>query len=250
MRAGDIYVSHRADRKSEWEAPVALPSTINMPAPTVDTTPFESTDGHWLFFGSTRPGGMGLSDIWVSYRRFVHSDTAWQEAVNLTAVNSVGFEAGPMLFEDEATGVTQLYFASNPVPGGQQAYVDIYVSNLGPNGFETPFPVVELNSPALDGKPWLRRDGLEMFFVSYRQGLPEPYMFGSVYSSTRMATDQPWSAPTVAIASTAAGNPGDRWVSTPSLSHDGLTLYVAANQPGGDIGNIFVAHRQKVTGRR
>lgn len=250
MRAGDIYVSHRADQRSDWEAPVALPSTINKPAPIIDSAPFESTNGHWLFFISTRSGGVGDFDIWVSYRRFVHSDDAWQEPVNLSAVNSVGFEGGPTLFEDDATGVTQLYFAAAPYAGGTQGVADLYVSNLGPNGFETPVAIVELNSAAHDGRSWVRRDGHEIFFESYREGLPAPFTFGSVYSSTRPSTDQSWSDPTIAVGRTTAGNPGDRWITTPSLSRDGLTLYVAANQPGSDFGDIFVAHRERVTGRR
>ena len=248
FRAGDIYVSHRADRKSEWEAPVALPAPVNLPPPVVDNAPFESIDGHWLVFISSRPGGVGGMDIWVSYRKFVHDDTAWEEPVNLSAVNSVGFEGGPMLYEDKATGTIQLYFASAPFPGGTQALADIYVSTLGPGGFGAPVALDELNTAAHDGKPWVRRDGLEMIFESYREGLPEPFSFGSIYSSTRWSIDLPWSAPTIVIGRTAAGNPGDRWVTTPSLSHNNLTLYVAANQTGTDIGDIFVAHRQKIKG--
>lgn len=248
FRAGDIYVSHRRDRNAEWETPVALPAPVNLPAPVIDNAPFESKDGHWLFFISSRPGGAGGLDIWVSYRRFVHNDTAWGEPVNVSAVNSVGFEGGPMLYEDDESGLLQLYFAAAPYAGGPQSLADMYVSTLGPNGFETPVSLVELNSAAHDGKPWVRRDGLEMIFESYREGLPEPFMFGSIYSSKRWSTDQPWSAPEIVIGRTASGNPGDRWVTTPSLSHDNLTLYVAANQAGTDIGDIYVSHRQKVKG--
>ena len=248
MRAGDIYVSHRPDRNADWEAPVALPAPVNLPAPVVDNAPFESIDGHWLFFISTRAGGAGGLDIWLSYRRFVHDDTAWEDPVNLSAVNSVGFEGGPMLYEDYESGLVQLYFAAAPFPGGTQAMADIYVSTLGPTGFETPVALTELNSAAHDGKPWARRDNLEMIFESYREGLPEPFTFGSIYSSKRWSIDQPWSAPTVVIGRTAAGNPGDRWVTTPALTHDGLTLFLAANQTGTDIGDIFVAHRKKVKG--
>jgi hypothetical protein len=216
----------------------------------VETTPFESDDGHWLFFGSTRPGGAGGVDIWVSYRRFVHDDNAWQAPVNVAAVNSAGFEGGPMLFEDDESGLVQLYFASTPYPGGPQALADLYVSTLGPTGFGPPVPITELNSDALDGGPWLRRDGLEIYYLSYREGLPLPYTYGSIYNATRGSLDEPWSAPEVVIGRQPDGSPGDHWVTTPCLSHDGLTLYVAANQPGTDIGDIFVAHRMKLTGRR
>jgi len=250
LRNGDIYVSHRPDRNADWEPPVALPAPINLPGNIIDSTPFESTDGHWLYFSSTRPGGVGGSDIWVSYREFVHDDDAWEEPVNLSGVNSVGFEGGPMLFDDEESGFTQLYFAAAPFPGGTQPMADIYVSTLGPDGFQNPDPVAELNSAATDAKPWVRRDGLEMFFASYREGLPAPMTLGSIYSSTRWSTGQPWSEPTIALGRTNPGNPGDRWITTPSLSHDSLTLFVAANQPGTDIGDIYVAYRQKANGKK
>lgn len=249
MRAGDIFVSHRDSRKDDWEAPVALSSPINLPPPIVDSTPFESTDGHWLFFSSTRPGGVGGSDIWVSWRKFVHDDAAWQEPVNLSAVNSVGFEGGPMLFEDDETGTIQLYFAAAPYPGGTQALADIYVSTLGPDDFQTPVPVTELNDLTHhDGKPYLRRDGLEIFFESYRFALGPFVPPGYIMVSTRSSINQPWSAPEVAIWTTPAGNPGDRWITTPALAHDSMTLFVAVNEPGTDFGDIYVAYREKVKG--
>ncbi len=248
-KAGDIYVSHRADRNADWESPIKLPSTVNVPI-YGDTAPFESTDGHWLFFSSTRPGGVGSQDIWVSYRQFVHDDTAWQEAVNLTAVNSAAHDGGANIFEDKETGTIQLYLGSTRAyPGGTQALTDIYVSTLGPDGFQTPVPVTELNDATHhDGKPFVRRDGLEIFFQSHRYS-PEPWgPPGYIMVSTRSSTDQPWSTPTVAIWTTPAGNPGDKWITTPSLSRDSMTLYVAVNEPGTDIGDIYVSYRQKVRG--
>lgn len=245
MRAGDIYVSHRADRYADWETPVALSAVNSL---FVDTTPFESKDGHWLFFGSTRPG-VGNSDIWVSYRQFVHDDTSWESPVNLAAVNTVGFENAPMLFEDDERGTVQLYFAACPGPGGTQPCADIYVSNLGPEGFEPPVRVDELASAALDGKPNVRRDGLEILFVSYRLGGGGMNLPGAIFASTRWSVDEPWSAPTAVLLNSAPGFPGDRWITTPALSRDATVLFVGANEVGSDNGDVYVSYRKKITGK-
>ena len=247
---GDIFVSHRQSRDADREEPVALAFPINTMA--IDANAFESIDGHWLYFSSTRPGGVGGSDIWVSWRKFVHDDTAWQEPVNLTAVNSVGFEGGPALYEDDMTGLTYLYLAAAPYAGGTQALSDIYVSTLGPGGFSTPIPVSELNvSTHHDGKPTMRRDGLEIIFESYRQSVIGPFNPpGAIYASTRFSTDEPWSAPVIVINAAPAGQPGDWYVTTPVLSRDAMELYVGVNQPGTEPGDIYVSYREKIRGRR
>ena len=244
---GDIWVSHRDSTDADWQTPILLPSTINTAANEAQA--FESIDGHWLFFGSSQPGGLGGMDIWASWRKNKNDDMAWEAPVNVYAVNSAGFENGPMLFFDDSTGATQMYFASAPGVGGTQPFADIYMSTLGPNGFGSPVAVSELNGAGyLDGKPWVRRDGLEIFFVSYRLG--PPMNTGAIYSATRKSTDEPWSDPFIAINVLPAGQPGDRWITTPVLSWDGSELYVAANQPGTDNGDVYVAPREKVKGRK
>jgi hypothetical protein len=259
FRNGDIYVSHRPDRNSDWETPIALPATINMPSPSADTNAFETTDGHWLFFGSTRSGGMGGSDIWLSWRKNVHDDQGWQAAVNVSAVNTAGFENGPALVENAETGMTELYFAASPCAAapcpagtGTQAFSDLYVSILGANGFETPELLANLSdSTHHDGKPWVLRGDRELFFESYRLGPPPMSTGGAIFMSTRSSGDQPWGDPVVILTGPSSpGSPGDRWLTTPVLSRDALTLYLGVNQTGTDIGDIYEAHRQKVTGSR
>lgn len=237
----DLYVVHRPDLESNWSPPVKLPDTVN--SNYNDRAAFISSDGHLLYFASDRPNGRGGSDLYVSWRTHVHDDGDWQPAVNLSAVNSPGFDSGPTLFEDEESGTTQLYFASTPYAGGQQAQADIYVSTLGPTGFGPPSPVVELNSAVQEGRPYLRRDGREIFFQSNRSG---PL---AIWVSTRSSTAQPWSPPVAAVSPADLGDASVTAITTPVLSWDNSTLFVGVVRPGIDMGAIFVSNREKVTGK-
>ena len=62
----DIWVSSRASALGEWSAPVNPGAPINSPAG--ESRPSLSRNGDRLYFGSTRPGGQGNSDIMVAQR--------------------------------------------------------------------------------------------------------------------------------------------------------------------------------------
>jgi hypothetical protein len=71
-------------------------------------------DGLSLFYATTRPGGSGGFDLWVSKRSDVNDDFGWQTPENLGAlINSSGVDAGPSYLYDPAAQEESLYFASN-----------------------------------------------------------------------------------------------------------------------------------------
>src|SRR5216110_890731 len=153
----DIWVSHRACRECDWEAPVNLGPVIN--TTFIENGPALSIDGHLLFFFSTRPG-TGGNDIYVSRRADTHDDFAWGPPEILgAAVNTAGDENAPPYQQRAEPGGAKLYFTRGPA--GTQGQ-DLYYAPVTREG-ETAGPAVflsELNDPAAnDAAPTVRTDG-------------------------------------------------------------------------------------------
>ena len=110
----DIWMVSRATQDGVWGTPVNLGPMVN--GPTLDGYPSISPDSLLLFFASTREGGLGMDDIWVTTRPTKDED--WGAPVNLgPSINTSGYERSPRLSPDGHT----LYFASNR-PGGFGGY--------------------------------------------------------------------------------------------------------------------------------
>jgi hypothetical protein len=235
----DVYVTHRPDLEADWGAPVKLPNGINSSAD--DRGAFVSADGLSLYFASDRAGSRGF-DLYVSRRTNVYDDNDWQPPENLSAVNSPGYDGGPALIEDPESGTTQLYFHCAPAPGGQEAELDIYMSVLGPDGFEPPTRVAELSSRWMDRRVYPRHDGLEIYFVSDRSGS------WAIYQSWRHSMTGPWSVPVAVIDRADLSDPHVLGVSAPVLSWDGTTLYICVWDDLTMQDDIYVLHRKKMFG--
>src|SRR3989454_11778264 len=111
----DIYVSQRSSVDDPWGPPANLGHNINSAGN--DLAPTFSPDGHLLYFHSNGRGGCGGADLFVSRRHDKRDDFGWELAEDLgCVVNSPFNDAGPTIFEDEATGITTLYFTvqNNP----------------------------------------------------------------------------------------------------------------------------------------
>lgn len=206
----DLWVTQRLAIDLPWEAPVNLGPSVNTAAN--DQGPSLSPDGRYLFLSSTRPGGAGLADLYVSQRVSSNGGYAWDVPVALTSLNTPGLDAAPNYFENEH-GRPQLYFTTTRLGGPEE----IHISELQKDGvWGPPVPVFELNSPAPDGRTAIRRDGLEIIFDSSRDGDQ-----ADLYTAHRDHVWQPWSTPEkVAGAINTAG-----FEARAALSHDGRTLY-------------------------
>ncbi|MCS7162195.1 MAG: OmpA family protein [Bacteroidia bacterium] len=132
----DLYFSELQGLR--WSPPRNLGPEIN--SPFWDSHPSLSHDRKRLYFASSRPGGLGGSDLWYSEWQ----NGKWQKPVNLgPPINTPGDEYSPMIAADGRT----LYFASNyhPGMGGQ----DLFVSFLTDTGWSTPRNLgYPLNTPA------------------------------------------------------------------------------------------------------
>jgi len=67
LGAADIYSATRSNPFDTWSTPINLGPNVNSAA--AETRPSLSWDGATLYFGSTRAGGEGSSDIYVTTRQ-------------------------------------------------------------------------------------------------------------------------------------------------------------------------------------
>lgn len=235
-----------------WEAPRNLGPGIN--TEFNEEAPSISPDGHLMYFASNRPGGFGGQDIYVARRHNKRDDFGWRSAQNLgSGINSSANEDNPQIFEDdENTGDIILFFDSNRYAGPLYGPYDddglngndIYASILQPDEtFGQARLVEELNTTLRERQVSVRRDGLEIFFVSNRTGGPGQL---DLWVSTRSTTSDPWSAP---VNLGASVNSPKRY-GGPTLSWDGTTLYFCPDRLGswGVYLDAYVITRTKLKG--
>jgi hypothetical protein len=235
----DIYVSRRASINDPWGPPQALPAPINSDAS--DHCPFVTPDGHRLIFVSTRAGGQGLGDLYVSFRKNELDDMAWEDPQNLSEVNSSSDECCPTAFVHPQTGALVLYFGSTR-PGGL-GMNDIYTTTLQSNGkFATPTPVSELNSSATDFFPMVRPNGLEMMITSDRAGTLGGL---DIWVSTRSTINQPWSTP-VNLGPPVNTSAGDARGGT-YAGGTRMVLYSNRGGTGAAANDLYEATRTRTT---
>lgn len=237
----DMYVSQRASVDDPWSSAVNLGPTLNTAFD--EGNPAFSRDGHFLFFQSRRPGGLGLIDLWVAYREHTHDDFGWQTPVNLGAgVNSIADDNAPSYLENDELGIAQLYFASSRAGG--LGGLDIYLSNQMPDGSFGPASLVsDLSTPSADSRPSIRHDGLEIIFQSNRPGTLSAAF--DLWVASRTSTLERWSIPVTlgtTINTTSIEN-------NANLSSDGRTLFFSSDRPGG-LGelDLYVSTRSKRKG--
>jgi len=201
------------------------PTNLGPPFNTIhlDGTPCISADGLSLFFDSTRPGGSGGEDLYVSARATIEEE--WGPAVNLgPSVNSSVHDWGPSI----STDGLELFFHAAGERGGVGGY-DIWVTTRSATDEEwgeavNLGPVV--NSSVNDGGPCISADGLSLYFASMRSG-----GFGAcdLWVTTRATKDDLWGEPVnlgPIVNSTYA-----EW--GPCISPDGLTLFFDSGFGGG-----------------
>ena len=114
----DLYFS--AFNNGKWSEPSNLGTPVN--TNHWESQPSISADGKTLFFSSSRPGGFGGKDIWLSR---LNEKNLWTIPKNLgNVINTDGDEMSPFIHFDGRT----LYFASDGRVG--MGGFDIYMTRL------------------------------------------------------------------------------------------------------------------------
>ncbi len=200
--------------------PTNLGSTVN--SSSGEGVPGISPDSLSLYFASTRPGGYGGYDIWVTTR--ATKADPWGTPVNLgPPVNSSAHDFTSSISADGLS----LYFNSDR-PGGYGGD-DIWMTTRETTEDDWGAPVnlgASVNSGANHRGPSISADALELYFHSSRPG---GYGGRDIWVTTRTTTGDPWGEPVnlgpiVNISSEDLG---------PSISADGLLLFFGSNRPGG-----------------
>jgi flagellar motor protein MotB len=188
MGSCDIYFSSLKNGK--WTEPVNLRSPVN--TSSWESQPSISADGRTLFFSSSRPGGFGGKDLWLSR---LNDNNLWSNPVNLgSVINTDGDEMSPFIHFDGKT----LYFASDGRVG--MGGFDIFMSRMNADStWSEPqnlgYPINTYNDEmglvieSAGQKAYFssvrdKNNGKDIFyFYLYESARPDPvsYMKGKVY---------------------------------------------------------------------
>ena len=166
----DLYISYLT--ADGWSTPENMGSKINTEA--WESAPSLSPDKRDLYFSSSRVGGYGGKDIYVSHRL---PNGRWSEPENLgPGINTIGEELCPFIHADNQT----LYFTSN----GHQGYGgdDLFMARKGAKGkWDTVrnlgYPI---NTIENEGSLIITADGATAYYASDRsdsRGGLDLYMF-------------------------------------------------------------------------
>jgi hypothetical protein len=146
------------------------------------------------------------------------AQSSWSAPVPVPALNSTASDLNPHLSADGLT----MHFSSYR-GGGWDIWVATRPTKSAPWG--VPVVVTELSDPVgVDSEPFLRADGLEIFFSRSGAGGQGGI---DILRATRASAAQPWSTPAFVTEVNSIAND-----SAASLTADGLTMYLLSSRAG------------------
>lgn len=156
----DLYISYKT-KSGGWSEAENLGSTINSSA--WESAPSLSPDKKDLYFSSTRTGGYGARDIWVTHRL---QNGKWSAPENLGPdVNTPGDESCPFIHSDNQT----IYFNSN----GHKGYgmTDLFLSRKDTSNHwgEAENLGYPINTIDDEGSIIVAADGVNAYYASDRK---------------------------------------------------------------------------------
>ena len=165
----DLWVAYRENTHDDfdWQLPINLGPGVNSSADDNGPTFFENEDGGTpqLFFGSTRTGGLGGADIYMSGQL---PDGSFGPAVLVTELSSAANENRPTIRHNGL----EIFFQSNRI-GPLGANADLWVARREStlDVWSTPVNLGStVNSASVEQNAYLSSDDTTLFFSSDRSG--------------------------------------------------------------------------------
>lgn len=221
-------VDTRCDPTATFGTPIPLTSlntTAN--AEAAHLSPDELT----IYFSSTRPGGMGGSDIYEAMRTSTHGDFGNVKAV--IGVNTTADERSPSVTAD---GLSM--FAMSGPSDGSAYRITLATRNNTSAQFSALLPVAAVNSTAKYGAPYILPKGDVLYLASK----PSTGSYYALYKS--MKTNGVFSSPAL-VDGIDLNSPSDK--AGPVVTPDELTLFFSGDRSGtpGDE-DIYEATRPTI----
>ncbi len=165
----DIWFTRRNNAQDDfdWQAPVVLGPTVNSTADDSGPAYFESEvpGTRQLYFGSTRSGGPGGADVYLSEQM---ADDSFSTATLVSELNSPSTENDPSI----RRGGLEVIFQSNRT-GSNGGSTDLWVATRPSALAAWSIPVnlpSTINTASAEQNAYLSADGSVLFFSSDRSG--------------------------------------------------------------------------------
>lgn len=153
-----LYVSYK--QNGEWSEPHRV--FLNDPG-KLSLDGCEFVQGNEMWFCSAREGNYRGVDLWTA--EFV--DGKWTNYQNAGEKLNVEYQVGEMHIS--ADGNTMYYHSDRP---GGKGGLDIWFTEKVNGEWQTPVNFAIMNSPDVEGWPFISQDGNEFWFTRFYQGYP------------------------------------------------------------------------------
>ena len=177
------------------------------------TTPEISSDGLEMHIASSRAGGLGGNDIWVSTRP--DRATAWSVPEHEPDLSSSSTDSNATVSADGLAVV----FARRLAGTNTDILVATRTSDV--SVWQTPIRLDEVSTAADDGDAMLSADQLELYFYSTRSGA------GDLFVARRQRVTDPFGTPEAITELNTPALDQDPWISP-----DGRHLFFASARDG------------------
>lgn len=162
----DIYVAQRTTTQDQWGPAVNVGCQVNSPQSEMSPSLFTDAGGTTrLYFSSNRPGGPGMTDIYVST---LQTNGQFGSPALVEGLNTSFNDQRPNI---RVRGGLEIFFESDRT--GTVGSSDIYASSRASTSSSWQPPVnlgASVNSASGESRPSVSYDGRELYFHSNRPG--------------------------------------------------------------------------------